>query len=140
MKNRLLFVFLTLALFASSVVSAADSKMVIQINSKDLLTQKMALNDAKNLKRVLGNDNVDVEIVVFGPGVRMLAKDAMYAERLNTLRDEYGVKFSACEGTLKLIERKQGEPLDLVDGVEVVPTGALRILELQQQGYAYMRP
>jgi intracellular sulfur oxidation DsrE/DsrF family protein len=38
------------------------------------------------------------------------------------------------------MEKKSGKKPVLLEGVEVVPAGVLRIMELQQQGYAYIRP
>ena len=37
-------------------------------------------------------------------------------------------------------ENDEKRELEIIDGVAKVPTGAIRILELQEQGYAYLRP
>ncbi len=57
-------VLVALALLIPSLSFAADRKMAIQLNSADPLTQKMALLNARNLKAVIGKDNIDVELVV----------------------------------------------------------------------------
>jgi len=141
MLKRFISGFVALFILIPTLSFAADHKMVIQVNSKDNLTYKMALINAKNLKTQLGKDNVDVEIVAFGPGISMLKADNWTAKRVKNLQSEYGVKFSVCEGTLKGIAKKNGgvEPT-LVDGVARVKTGAIRILALQEQGFHYMRP
>ena len=36
--------------------------------------------------------------------------------------------------------KKSGKEVKLVEGVQVVPAGVLRIIELQAAGYAYVRP
>ena len=41
---------------------------------------------------------------------------------------------------MNTIKRKKGRLPQLVDDVEVVPAGVQRIMELQEQGYAYIRP
>ena len=48
--------------------------------------------------------------------------------------------FSACGNTMNKVKRKKGKSLQLVEGVEVVPARVQRIMELQEQGYAYIRP
>ncbi len=114
-------------------------KMVIQVNTKDKLSQKMAMINATNLTKMLGEKNVAVEVVVYGPGLSLLNKDSVFSTRIRGLQKK-GVRFSVCNGTIKRIVRKTGKEPDLLEGIHRVKTGALRILELQEQGYAYMRP
>ena len=134
----LLFFFLSL-MFLSPTIYAKDHKMVIQINSKNKLTHKMGLINAGNLKSQLGNNNVKVEIVIYGPGLSMVKEESVFSKRIKALQSR-GVQFSVCEGTLKAIAKKTGEEPDLLEGMNRVRTGALRILELQEEGYSYLRP
>lgn len=121
---------------------AADNKMVIQVSSRDKISQKMALLNAKNLKTTLGKDAVDVEIVVFGPGLDLLKTSSWSADRVAELMNDYDVRFSVCQGTLDAYARRHGgQTPELVPGAIKVKTGALRIMQLQQgEGYAYLRP
>ena len=115
--------------------------MVIQVNSKDAVVQKMALNSAKNLKRMIGKDAIDVEIVVYGPGLSLIKSRGRAADKVKILMADYDVKVSVCNGALKAYAKRHGgQELEIIKGVSRVPTGALRILELQEQGYAYLRP
>jgi intracellular sulfur oxidation DsrE/DsrF family protein len=41
---------------------------------------------------------------------------------------------------MKKVAKKTGKMPVLLEGVNEVPGGVIRILELQQQGYAYIRP
>ncbi len=50
------------------------------------------------------------------------------------------ITFSACKNTMNKMEKKSGKAITLVDGVQVVQAGVLRIMELQEQGYSYVRP
>jgi len=123
------------------LLQAADRKMVIQLNSKDGLTQKMVLLNAKNLKTQLGMDKIDVEIVVYGPGLAFVRSTGWASSKVSDLMAKYGVKVSVCNGALNAYKKRHnGEELDMVPGVNRVKTGAIRILELQEQGYAYLRP
>ena len=136
--------YIVIALFLSLIgtaplASAADHKMVIQINSKDKLTHKMGLINAGNLKSQLGNNNIDVEVVIYGPGLSLVKTGSVFTKRIEKLQSR-GVQFSVCEGSLKAIAKKIGKEPELLDGMKRVRTGALRILELQEKGYAYIRP
>ena len=141
MKIRTLLSLLAFLILVPGLSYAADRKMVIQVNSQDSATQKMALNSAKNLKKLLGKDSVDVEVVVYGSGILMLEDSSRSAEKIKSLMTDYGVKVSVCDGALKAYAKRHGgRELDIIDGVSKVPTGAIRILELQEKGYAYLRP
>lgn len=141
MKFRILTSLLAFILLIPSIAFSADRKMVIQVNSKDPITQKMALNSAKNLKKLLGKDAVDVEIVVYGPGIKMLESTGRSADKVKSLMADYGVNVSVCNGALKAYAKRHGgNELDVISGVSTVKTGAIRILELQEQGYSYLRP
>ncbi|MDP6067892.1 MAG: hypothetical protein QGG75_11680 [Alphaproteobacteria bacterium] len=51
-----------------------------------------------------------------------------------------GLVFSACGNTMKKMAKKTGTQPVLIDGIKVVQAGVLRIMELQQKGWAYVRP
>ena len=141
MKLRTLLSLLALLMLLPGLTYAADRKMVIQVNSSDSLTQKMALNSAKNLKKMIGKDVIDVEVVVYGPGLSLIESRGFAADKVKALMADYGVKVSVCDGALKAYAKRHGgRELEVIEGVSKVPTGAIRILELQEQGYAYLRP
>jgi intracellular sulfur oxidation DsrE/DsrF family protein len=50
------------------------------------------------------------------------------------------ITFSACNNTMKKIAKKTGKKPHLTKGVKIVPAGVIRIMELQEQGYSYVRP
>jgi hypothetical protein len=50
------------------------------------------------------------------------------------------VKFSACGNTQKGMEKKEGHPVPIVAQATVVPAGVVRLTELQEQGWTYIRP
>ena len=126
-------------LLFSGMAQAEKQKVVIQVSTDDAQTQTIALNNAVNVQKALGMDNVDVEIVAYGPGLGMLTKNSNNAQRVSSLAMQ-DITFSACGNTMAKMEKKTGKKPELADGVGVVPAGVLRIMELQQQGYAYVRP
>ncbi|MCB1759349.1 MAG: DsrE family protein [Gammaproteobacteria bacterium] len=137
----LLFALLMLCsgvLFATSH-SGGKHKLVIQVSSGDQQTQTIALNNAVNLQRELGPDNIAIEIVAYGPGLSLLTDKSTQKQRVESLAMQE-ITFSACGNTMKKVEKKSGKKPVLIEGVQVVPAGVLRIMQLQEQGYAYIRP
>ena len=117
----------------------AEHRIVIQVSTDDPRTQTIALNNAANLQQAFGVDNVAVEIVAYGPGLSLLTQGHAQAKRIQGMAMQ-GVQFSACANTIAGITRKSGKKPQLNEAATVVPAGVGRILELQEQGYAYIRP
>jgi len=136
--------FAVVLLIAAVVANAdeqieANTKTVIQISSGDAATQELVLNNTANLQKELGMDNVEIEIVAFGPGLEMLTINSPFRDRVESMASQ-NIRFSACENTMAAIERKTGEKPELASGVNTVSSGIARIVELQKQGYTYVRP
>lgn len=118
----------------------AKHKVVIQSSNSDPELQNLALVIAGNLQKHYGMDNVQIEIVAYGPGFGILTKGNPNEQKVKSLIAQ-DVKFSACEGTMKFIaSQNHGKLPDLIPGVGKVPDGAVRVLELQEQGYSYLYP
>jgi intracellular sulfur oxidation DsrE/DsrF family protein len=124
-----------LALPASSL-AADKSKMVIQVSTNDPATWNLALNNASNIQKDVGKDNVDLEIVAYGPGINMLKAESEVANRINDAV-ESGVQVSACQNTMRKAKLSKE---DMNTKVGYVPSGVVEIMQRQQQGYAYLRP
>lgn len=122
-----------------NVAQAAEHKLVIQVSTDDPRTQKIALNNAVNLQALYGIDNVDIEIVAYGPGLGLLTPKNKQASRVQSLALQ-NITFSACQNTMNKVKKKKGKLPKLTEGVTQVKAGVARIMELQEQGYAYIRP
>ena len=137
--------FIGLLMLTGQAVSAATDdfgpkhKLVIQVSTDDKRTQAIALNNAVNMQKALGQDNIAVEVVAYGPGLSLLTEKSSQKQRVASLAMQ-DITFSACGNTMKKVAKKSGHMPILIDGVQVVPAGVLRIMELQEQGYAYIRP
>ena len=103
-----------------------------------------ALNNAVNVTRFYEEqgDEVVIEVVAYGPGLTMFIPDRSPVEdRINAMSLEYGnMSFSACGNTHRRWSEREGVELPLIDVVEITPSGVVRLVELQEQGYAYIRP
>jgi intracellular sulfur oxidation DsrE/DsrF family protein len=95
----------------------------------------------------------DVRIVFLSHGIRFVTQDKLagtpFAEdaalkqrraellaRLASLRDTEGVKLELCEITREAVRLPREK---LIPGVALVPSGVVRIVELQRQGFAYLK-
>ena len=62
---------LALALVVFSSIGNAQQKqrVVFQVSDADPAKWNLALNNARNVQQDLGQDNVQIEIVAYGPGL-----------------------------------------------------------------------
>ena len=139
LKNFFLLFILAFVLAGNAFADDVKNKLVIQVSTDDPRTQKIALNNAVNLQKLYGMDNVKVEIVAYGPGLGLMTTKSKQAERVTSLAMQ-DITFSACGNTMAKVKKKTGKEPKLLEGVGTVQAGVARIMELQQQGYAYIRP
>ncbi|HEY3584887.1 MAG TPA: DsrE family protein [Casimicrobiaceae bacterium] len=131
-----LFAVLSLAAPAAVADAAAKNRVVMQVRDNDPGKWNLALNNARNLQSDLGAQNVEIEIVAYGPGIGMLKSESVVGNRIGEALSS-GVRVSACENTMR------GQKLaksDMLDGIGYVPAGVVEIMQKQQQGWAYLRP
>jgi intracellular sulfur oxidation DsrE/DsrF family protein len=121
-------------------------RIAIQVDQNDPAVMNLALNNATNVieyYRAKGEE-VDVDIVTYGPGLHMLRADTSpVQDRIRNLRDlafPSKVQFSACNNTKEGMEKKEGRPISVIADAVVVPSGVVRLMELQEKGWSYLRP
>jgi len=123
---------------------ATVHKLAIQVDQNDKAVMHLALNNAKNVLDYYNakGERVDIEIVAYGPGLHMLRTDTSpVKERIGPMSLENpSVKFIACGNTQANQSKAEGKPVMLLSEAKVVPSGVVRLMELQKQGYAYIRP
>jgi hypothetical protein len=112
------------------------NRVVIQVSDGDASKWNLALNNARNLQSDLGERNVEIEIVAYGPGIGMLKLDSPVANRIGEAKDA-GVKVMACENTMKAQKLVRA---DMLSGIGYVGAGVVEIMQRQQEGWAYLRP
>lgn len=117
----------------------AEQRVVLQISDDDPGKQTLVLNVAANLIKYYGPDKVDVEIVAFGPGLRLLFADNVNTGRISGLGSS-GVRFAACGNTIAKMTGALGHEPALNPQATRVQAGVVRILELTAQGYQLIKP
>lgn len=121
---------------ASAQTSPVRNKVVIQVSDPDPQKWNLALNNARNLQDDLGADKVELEIVVYGPGIGMLKGDSSVASRIDQALKN-GVKVVACENTMRAQKLVYA---DMLPKIGYVPAGVVELMKKQQDGYSYIRP
>ena len=113
--------------------------LVIHVPQDNPKAWVQALNIVTGVPKQLGINNVKIEIVAQGPGLKLLTNKSPHADRVKSLLVYENITFSACGATMKMIARKKGKEPVLLEGVVKVPGGVARVMELQEQGYSYIR-
>jgi len=140
-------VLLTVALAAP--VLAADSKMhriAMQVDQNDPHVMNLVLNNATNVIEYYRgkNEDVDIDIVAYGPGLHMLRSDSSPVQdrikRLKELAFPGNIQLSACNNTKQNMEKAEGHAISILPEATIVPSGVVHLMELQEQGWSYVRP
>lgn len=128
---------------AATVRRAEDGpphKIVYQINHAEAEYQEAILN---SIGAVLTKyvDDVAIAVVAWGPGIHLLARKPrrpvpkMHQQRARDMSQSYGVTFIACGNTMHSLGWTRD---DMLDFVRIEDVGAAAVMELQEQGYAYL--
>lgn len=146
-----------LCVLHSSPLQAEDdmAKVVYHADFSDPRRFSAMLTSINNMVTYYQNELVeyDVRIVFVAHGIRFVTDDnlektpfaadkellerrANLAGRLKSLNKVQGVKLELCDITRSQV----GLPVDKIyKGVEIVPSGVVRIAELEGQGFAYIK-
>lgn len=119
----------------------AGEKSKVVYHVADAEKVMFALGNMRNhIKGVGGPDNVELVLVVHGPGLKAfhdIQATEKLKERVASLQQD-GVQFNACGNTMRA---QAVETDELIPGfIRVDQGGVVRIAELQAQGYLYIRP
>jgi uncharacterized protein len=148
---RLLRRFATIALLSMAFASTAFAegkphRIAIHVDQNDPQVMNMALNNATNVIEYYRarNEDVEIDVVAYGPGLHMLRADTSpVQDRIKHLKEIASpgkIQFSACNNTKQGMEKAEGHAISIVPDASIVPSGVIRLMELQEQGWSYVRP
>jgi uncharacterized protein len=149
--HRLLRRFATIALLSMAFASTAFAegkphRIAIHVDQNDPQVMNMALNNATNVIEYYRarNEDVEIDVVAYGPGLHMLRADTSpVQDRIKHLKEMASpgkIQFSACNNTKQGMEKAEGHAISIVPDASIVPSGVIRLMELQEQGWSYVRP
>jgi intracellular sulfur oxidation DsrE/DsrF family protein len=131
---------------ASPAAEGKLPRVAIQVDQNDPVVMNQALNNATNVIDFYRarNQDIDVDIVTYGPGLHMLRADTSpVQDRIKRLEDLVfpgKIQFSACNITKQGMEKTEGRAISILSDATLVPSGVVGLLELQEQGWSYIRP
>lgn len=120
---------------AMAAETAKKHHVIFHVTDSDPVKWNQALNNAGNLQKALGKENVEIEIVANGPGLDMMKFESSVGNRMKDAIGA-GVSILACGATMKganLTEK------DLFPGVKVVPGGVVQIMNREEAGWTYIK-
>ena len=121
---------------AQGKAAAERYKVVLQVSDADPAKWNLALNNANNIQHDLGKENVQIEIVAYGPGLPMLKADSKVHDRLAQALDS-SIGLMACENTRRNTKVSKDQ---MYAGIAYVDAGVVHIMKRQREGWAYIRP
>ena len=119
-------------------------RLVIQVDVNDPAVMNLALNNVSNVAQHYSEigQKVEIEVVAFGPGLHMLRDDTSPVKaRIKSMSETMPqLAFSACGNTRENMTRTEAKEIPLVSQAKVVKAGVVRLMELQERGWSYLRP
>ncbi|TDK42188.1 DsrE family protein [Antarcticimicrobium luteum] len=143
---------MTAAALAVGVTTAAGAAwaegqthhIAFHVDQNDPQVMNMTLNNVANVTQFYKEqgDDVVIEVVAYGPGLNMyVVGKSPVADRISAMSLEIdNLSFSACGNTHRKMSEKVGHEVPLLEEAGMVPSGVVRLVELQEQGFAYVRP
>ncbi|MEM1419171.1 MAG: DsrE family protein [Pseudomonadota bacterium] len=149
MRNIILFavcavMFAAVAVRSDFAEARETKKVVIHLQEDDLSAQNQAFAFIRNMSDHYAEYDIDVEfkVIAIGQGLKLLRIDtSTFPDSVLNYPQDYNVEFLACGNTMYGMRKMEGlDEIDLIDGVRVVQVGGAALIELQEKGYAYIRP
>jgi intracellular sulfur oxidation DsrE/DsrF family protein len=124
--------------FAQSNTIIKENKthnIVVQLNTADTASWSSVIGNIKNIQKAWPS-NLNVEVVVHGKALDFLVKDKTYFAEDIQLLASMGVKFNACQNTM----RKHNITAEmLLKAAGTVPSGVVEVVLKQEEGWSYLK-
>ncbi|MBT1513054.1 DsrE family protein [Bradyrhizobium sp. SRL28] len=133
-----------LAAMARAEPDSIAHRLILQVNTNDAAAMNLALNNATNVAQYYkeAGEKVKIEVVTFGPGLHMLRDDTSPVkariEEMTLSTPE--VSFKACGNTQERMRKAENKDIAIVPQAEVVKSGVVHVMELQEKAWSYVKP
>ena len=121
-----------------------EHHLILQVNTNDPAAMNLALNNATNVAQYYkdAGEKVKIEVVTFGPGLHMLREDTSPVKaRIEEMAlGTPEISFKACGNTQEKMQKAESKNIPIVRQAEVVKSGVVRVMELQEKGWTYVKP
>jgi uncharacterized protein len=124
--------------------NSKDHRLILQVNTSDPASMNLALNNATNVAQYYKDrgERVKIEVITFGPGLNMLREDTSPVKtRIETMAlSAPEVSFKACGNTRENMRKAENKDIPIISQAQVVKSGVVRVMELEEQGWTYVKP
>ena len=119
-------------------------RLILQVNTNDAAAMNLALNNAMNVTQYYTDvgEKVKIEVIAFGPGLHMLREDTSPVKaRIETMAlSAPEVSFKACGNTQENMRKAENKDIPIIPQAQVVKSGVVRVMQLEEQGWTYVKP
>ncbi len=119
-------------------------RLAVQVDVNDPAVMNLALNNMSNAAQHYSElgQKVEIELVAFGPGLHMLRDDTSPVKaRIKSMSEAMpNLTFAACGNTRENMTKAEAKDIPIISQAKVVKAGVVRLMELQEQGWSYLRP
>jgi intracellular sulfur oxidation DsrE/DsrF family protein len=126
------------------VANKQEHRLALQVNTNDPAMMNLALNNASNVAQYYKDlgEKVTIEIITFGPGLHMLREDTspVKARIASMALSTPSISFKACGNTKENMSKAEDKQVPLIGEASLVKSGVVRLMELQEQGWTYIKP
>jgi uncharacterized protein len=133
-----------LALAAASAPEKEEHRLILQVNTNDPAAMNLALNNAMNVAQYYKEigESVKIEVVTFGPGLNMLRDDTSPVKaRIETMAlSTPEISYKACGNTQENMHKAENKDIPIIPQAQVVKSGVIHIMQLEEQGWTYVKP
>ncbi len=113
-------------------------KAVFHVDQNEVPVLTLALNNVINLLKAIPDEKHDLVVLFNGPAAKLVTR-SNGAEFLDRIRDLIGagVRFQVCKNA---IERFELQVEEILDECEIIPAGIVALIDLQNDGFSYIKP
>lgn len=113
-------------------------RAVFHVDQKEEPVFNLAINNVINLLNAIPEQEYDLIVLLNGPAVALMTREAVgpFLERIQGLVSK-GVRFQVCDNALRRFEVARAS---LTEEAHIIPAGIVGLIDLQNQGFAYIKP
>ncbi len=113
-------------------------KAIFHVDQYEEPVMNLALNNVINLLAAIPGQEHDLVLIFNGPGAQLVAGDnaAPFLERIQELVAQ-GVRFQVCKNAMARFEINEDQ---VVEKCEIIPAGIVALIDLQNDGFSYIKP
>ncbi|WP_245312625.1 hypothetical protein [Bradyrhizobium macuxiense] len=133
-----------LALATEAAAKKKEHRLILQVNTNDPAAMNLALNNAMNVAQYYKEigEQVKIEVVTFGPGLHMLRDDTSPVKaRIETMAlSTPEISYKACGNTQENMHKAENKDIPIISQAQVVKSGVIHIMQLEEHGWTYVKP